>query len=192
MWGMAHRQLPVLWLMTDPELCAGPEVLRTLPRGAGVIFRHYDVPGRARLARSWRALAKAQNLVFLVAGDPRLAAAINADGFHAPEALIHRTATARRLMPWAIVTAAAHGPPGLVAAAQAGADAVLVSPVFATRSHPGAQPLGVVRFAALAQAAGLPVIALGGMNAATFPRLAGTPAIGFAAIDAFRSRPRIP
>jgi thiamine-phosphate pyrophosphorylase len=189
---MARRQLPVLWLMTDPERGAGPEVLRTLPRGAGVIFRHYGAPNRAAQARHWRDRAKAQGLVFLVAGDPRLAAAIKADGFHAPEALIHRTAIARRLMPWAIVTAAAHGMPGLVAAARAGADAVLVSPVFATRSHPGARPLGVVRFAALAQAAALPVIALGGMNAATFPRLAGIPAIGFAAIDAFRSRPRIP
>ncbi len=192
MTGMARRQLPVLWLMTDPERGGGPEVLDALPPGAGIIFRHYGVLGRAALASDWRDRAKARGVVFLVAGDPRLAAAIKADGFHAPEALVHRTAAARRLMPWAIVTAAAHGVPGLVAATRAEVDAVLISPVFATRSHPGARPLGAVRFAALARAATVPVIALGGMNAATFPRLAGTAAAGFAAIDAFRSPAKIP
>jgi thiamine-phosphate pyrophosphorylase len=46
-----------------------------------------------------------------------------------------------------------------------GADAVLLSPVFATRSHPDGQVLGPVRFRLLAQRASVPVIALGGMDA---------------------------
>jgi thiamine-phosphate pyrophosphorylase len=62
---------------------------------------------------------------------------------------------------------------------------VLVSPVFATRSHPGARGLGPLRFGMLAQRAGLPLIALGGMDRRRFARLAPLGAHGWAAIDAF-------
>ena len=51
------------------------------------------------------------------------------------------------------------------------ADAVLLSPVFATRSHPGAPSLGPLRFLLMAQKAALPVIALGGMTAQRAARL---------------------
>jgi len=51
------------------------------------------------------------------------------------------------------------------------ADAVLFSPVFATRSHPGAKTLGVVRFRLLARWSRVPVIALGGMDQAAARRL---------------------
>jgi thiamine-phosphate pyrophosphorylase len=45
------------------------------------------------------------------------------------------------------------------------ADAVLISPVFATASHPDAKLLGPARFRELAAHAQMPVIALGGMTA---------------------------
>jgi thiamine-phosphate pyrophosphorylase len=60
------------------------------------------------------------------------------------------------------------------------ADAVVLSPVFATRSHPGATPLGPLRFRLLARRAGLPVIALGGMDARRARRIGAT---RWAAID---------
>lgn len=59
------------------------------------------------------------------------------------------------------------------------ADAIVLSPVFATRSHPGVAPLGSVRFRLLAQRAATPVIALGGMTA----RRAAALGTGWAAID---------
>jgi thiamine-phosphate pyrophosphorylase len=52
----------------------------------------------------------------------------------------------------------------LAAAHRARADAVLLSPVFETRSHPGAKVLGPVRFRLIAARSRVPVIALGGMN----------------------------
>ena len=52
-----------------------------------------------------------------------------------------------------------------------GADAVLLSPVFPTRSHPGARTLGPLRFRLLAAHAAMPVIALGGMDQALAGRL---------------------
>jgi thiamine-phosphate pyrophosphorylase len=59
------------------------------------------------------------------------------------------------------------------------ADAILLSPVFPTRSHPGAPVLGPIRFRLLAQKAGPPVIALGGMT----PRRAAALGTAWAAID---------
>ena len=47
-----------------------------------------------------------------------------------------------------------------------GADAVMLSPVFPTRSHPGSEVLGPVRFQMLARLCSAPVIALGGMDVA--------------------------
>jgi thiamine-phosphate pyrophosphorylase len=177
--------LPSLWLMTDAA--RGGDIaaaMRALPRGAGVIFRHYEAQDREALARNMRALARERGLAFLVAGDIALAVRLRADGFHAPEALVHRIPAARRALPGGLVTAAAHGWRGLVAARRHGADAVVLSPVFATTSHPGAPALGPVRFAALASAAGLPVFALGGIDDGTAQRLAGMRVAGFAAIGA--------
>lgn len=183
---MRRPPLPTLWLMTDETRGDAAAAMHALPRGAGVVFRHYGAPDRAGLGRALRAIAASRGLVFLVAGDVKLAAALKADGFHAPEALIHRAGAARRMMPHGLVTAAAHGIPGLVAAEKAGVDAVLVSPVFATASHPGSRPLGVIRFAALARQAAMPVIALGGMSADNFTRLTGIAVSGYAAISALQ------
>ena len=62
------------------------------------------------------------------------------------------------------------------------ADAVLLSPVFPTRSHHGAQALGPLRFRLIAARAKLPVIALGGMDHRRAARLNWP---RWAAIDAF-------
>ncbi|MCX7864757.1 MAG: thiamine phosphate synthase, partial [Novosphingobium sp.] len=47
---------------------------------------------------------------------------------------------------------------------RARADAIVLSPVFSTRSHPGGKALGQARFRLLAARAQVPVIALGGMT----------------------------
>lgn len=61
--------------------------------------------------------------------------------------------------------ATAHDLRELGLAARLGADAVLLSPVFPTATHPGGAVLGPVRFRLLARQSPVPVIALGGMNA---------------------------
>ena len=60
------------------------------------------------------------------------------------------------------------------------AAAILLSPVHATATHPGAKPLGPVRFLLLAKRARMPVIALGGMTEQRFRSLQ---VYGWAAID---------
>jgi thiamine-phosphate pyrophosphorylase len=180
--GVVKRRLPPLILMTDTARLADPEAaIAGLPRGSAVILRHYDDPGREALGRRLRTLSRGAGVLLLVAGDARLAARLRADGLHLPEWMVRRAAGRRWPRPGWLVTAAAHSPAALWRAQRAGADAALLSPIFATASHPGAKPLGVLRFAAWCRAAPLPTYALGGITAETGRRLATSLAAGLAA-----------
>ncbi|WP_341893968.1 thiamine phosphate synthase [Ferrovibrio terrae] len=179
---------PVRWLVTDARRLPDPlPAIRRLQSGDGVLFRHYELAPvrRLALARQIAALCRRQGLVLLVAGDVRLARAVHADGLHLPQGLIGRAAAARRTG-LGQVTAAAHDAGAVRRAARAGVDAVLISPVFSTASHPGAAGLGALRFAALSMLArhlGLMVYALGGITAASARRLRHIPKKGTAAIQ---------
>jgi thiamine-phosphate pyrophosphorylase len=186
----SRGRLPPRWLVTDWRRLPDPlpAILR-LQRGDGVLFRHYELPPAERLALAQQVavLCRRRGLMLAVAGDARLARAVSADGLHLPQDLIEHAATARRTG-LRLVTVAAHDAAAIARAACSGADAVLISPVFATASHPGAAPLGVLRFAALATAAarrGMAVYALGGVTPAGFARLRQVPLTGYAAIGAF-------
>jgi len=63
-----------------------------------------------------------------------------------------------------------------------------VSPVFATRSHPGRPALGAEEAARLAGIAGCPAIALGGMDRARFRAVAAA-FHGYAGIDCWLKEP---
>lgn len=80
-------------------------------------------------------------------------------------ALAEATATRPR---W--LTAAVHNEQELAAATQLGADALLISPVQHTATHPGTAALGWPAFAALSRRAGRPCYALGGLGAADLSR----------------------
>jgi thiamine-phosphate pyrophosphorylase len=166
---MPRRQpLPRLWLMTDER--QGEKLwtaLERLPKGAGVVFRHYGLPPRERrrLFEKLRKVARRRRLLLLVAGG-----GLRGDGVHG------------RRGPgfW---SASAHNLNELKSAERLGAGLIFVSPAFATRSHPEARPLGPVRFALLAVQARVPVVALGGVNRSNARRL---PHIyGWAGIDAW-------
>ncbi|TFI59549.1 thiamine phosphate synthase [Sphingomonas parva] len=167
---MPRRQpLPRLWLMTDERL--GERLwaaLERLPRGAGVVFRYYSTPPRERrtLFAEVRRVARRRGLMLIVAGPRRLAG----DGVHNRQGRGLRTASAHDLRE-------------LRAAERAGAGLVFLSPVFPTRSHPGARPLGRARFGLIAGQARVPVVALGGVDARNARTLPG--AYGWAAIDAW-------
>ncbi len=177
--------LPPLWFMTDATRVADPVAAAgALPRGAGVILRDYEAPGRADLARRLVRLARQRGLVFLVAGDVSLAAAVGADGVHLPQWLIPRAGMIRRRHPRWLLTAAAHDRKALRRAASAGAHAAFVSPVFATASHPGAPHLGPAVLSALVRGCEMPVYALGGVDADSVRRLRGTGVAGVGVIGA--------
>jgi len=152
--------------------------LARLPRNSGVIFRHYAARERRALFERVRAIARKRRLVLVLAGTPRQAAAWRADGAHGRSP---HCSAARPLLR----TAPAHDAREVAASR---AHAVLLSPAFTTRSHAQARPLGPLRFAMLARSSSRPVVALGGMDARRFRRLAPLGAYGWAAIDALTAR----
>ncbi|MEC9345110.1 MAG: thiamine phosphate synthase [Pseudomonadota bacterium] len=175
--------------LPDPVAALG-----RLPAGAAVILRDAGHPEREAVARALRAATSRRGQVLLVSGDPELADRVRADGLHLPERDVGGAAarTWRRRNPHRLLSAAAHSLAALRRAAGSGCDVVLLSPVFPTASHPGAPALGPYRAAAMARSVGVPVLALGGVEAGTLGRLppvfAGIAAIGLFAI----LRPRLP
>jgi thiamine-phosphate pyrophosphorylase len=181
--------LPPLILMTDAVRLPDPmAAVAGLPRHSAVIVRHPDEGERGRLARRLVAPCRSLGLRLMIAADVRLAAdvrrGVDVGGLHLSEAMLRHGSRGWRLLrrPGWIVTAAAHSPAAVRAAVHAGVDAVLLSPVFPTASHPGATALGPLKFARLARQSPIPVYALGGVTAATAPRLTGSGAAGIAAI----------
>lgn len=179
---MHRRQpLPRLWMMTDERQGeALLPALERLPRGAGIVFRHYSLAprDRRRLFRQIRALARCRGLLLMLAGPPGLASAWGADGAHG-------IFGGKITPPHLLRSAPAHNMAELKAAEAAGADFLFISPIFATRSHPGAKPLGRHHLGLLARATRLPAIALGGMDADRAQSLAGYGIYGWGAIDAW-------
>lgn len=157
---MSRRQtfLAALWLVSDARNDAVLEaMLKRLPRGSGLIFRHYHLaPGerRARFAALAR-IARTRGHSVVLSGSARMARAWGADGAYGAPGLLAKGPALLRL-------ATVHSLTELAQARRA--DAVVLSPVFSTRSHPGAATLGPIRFRLVAIRARQPVIALGGVN----------------------------
>jgi len=149
--------LPHVWLVTDARNDTGLEAaLRRLPRGSGLIFRHYHLPAHERRARfeALARLARRRGHCVVFSGSAREARAWGADGAYGAAAVLGAGPALLRLV-------TVHSLREMARARRA--DAVLLSPVFPTRSHPGGRVLGPVRFRLMAGHARVPVIALGGM-----------------------------
>jgi len=162
-----RHPLPRVWLMTDERLGDRLwEALDRLPPGAGIVFRHYSLGRQERRALFTKVRERAPESVLVSAGG----FLAGADGVHNAPGPGLRTASAHNLRE-------------LRRAERRGAGLVFLSPVYATRSHPDAAALGPRRFARLAAQTRLPVVALGGMDAARFRTVRG--AYGWAGIDAW-------
>jgi thiamine-phosphate pyrophosphorylase len=152
--------------MTDERM--GDRLLPSiaaLPRGSGVIFRHYETPAKARrvVFDAVVKIARARRLVLLEGGVGH--------GRH-----------------WGAITAPVHSIPERIAAERSGAVALFISPVFPTQSHKGAPTLGRIKLGMMMRGAKCPVIALGGMTAARAKSLSLLGVYGWAGIDALTIR----
>ena len=165
-----------LVLMTDDRAADWARAVRALPPGSVVVVRARDAKQRLTQVRRLSGLA-----TLLIADDPQLAAQSGAAGLHLPEARMREAAHWRARFPHWIITSSAHSLRALMGAHSL--DAVFLSPVFATTSHPAARALTPVCAAFIAAHAPVPVYALGGVT----PRNAGLLGPSFSGIAAISS-----
>ena len=173
-----RQPLPNIWVISDARNDVVLEqALRRLPRGSGLVFRHYHLRVEERRDRfvALHTLCRGLGHVAVLSGDAGLARDWDADGIYGA---VDRLDPATGLLRLATV----HDALEIAAANDAGVDGLFLSPVFPTRSHPGAPHLGSERFRELAALAQAPVIALGGMDT---KRAAGLSWPRWGAIDAF-------
>jgi thiamine-phosphate pyrophosphorylase len=171
-----QQSWPRIWLMTDERM--GDRLWKAvdrLPNGTGIVFRHYSLPAdrRYELAARMAGTAKKRGLTLAIAGDVGLAKRAGAQ-------LVHNPARDAAGLAWSRSVHTLEE-----AETAKGAALVFVSPVYATRSHPGQEPLGPSLAAKIARAASAPAIALGGMDAQKFAQLERKGFYGWAGIDAW-------
>ena len=167
--------------MTDPRLDDQLlAAIQRLPAGSGIIFRHYHLSAgerRALFARVRRICVR-RGHILLLAGDASDVRAWHADGMHGRGhcrlPILH--------------SAPVHNAREIAEAKRLRADILFLSPLRATRSHPGARPLGPIRFSRLARLCHpAKVIALGGMTRGEAAKWSRYDVHGWAAIDVFIS-----
>ena len=131
------QELPHLWLLSDARNDAVlEEALERLPDGSGFVFRHYHLPTGQRRERyeMLRSICRSKMHLIMLSDEPDKARAWEADGVYGPPARMTNAAPMLRI-------ATGHDEAEIAAAEAIGANAVMLSPVFPTRSHPGAPTL---------------------------------------------------
>ena len=184
----ARKSLPTLLFFTDPVRSPDPEAIAArLPKGAAVVFRTFGAPDAIERGARLKAIARRRGLILLIGQDAVLAARLGADGVHLPERLAWRARRLKAAHPRWIITAAAHSAVAARRALDAGADAAVVSTVFASRSASAGRPMGAVRLALLVRRVNGPVYGLGGIDNKKARLLKDTGLVGLAAVDGLES-----
>jgi thiamine-phosphate pyrophosphorylase len=193
----AHLPIPdpPLLMVTDRRQAHRPlpEIVAAAVKAGcrWISVREKDLPAdeQALLARSLIPVTRAQGAKLTVHGEASLAAAAGADGVHLPAgsdpAAARALLGAQKLIGLSIhtVTEAEGIDPACI-------DYVLAGPAFETASKPGYGPeLGRKGLSAIARAARVPVLAIGGVNTA---RVAELMAAGAAGVGVMGSIMRAP
>ncbi len=185
---VAAARLPEFCPIVDGDSGRAEAVLERLCAQG---FRLAQLRAKRLSDQSYRDLARRavdycrpRGLDLLLNAEPPWVIETGAAGVHLPSRRL--MALQERPLPeefW--VAASCHGPEEIRRAEGIGVDFIVLSPVLATPSHPDAEPLGWPRFGALAQAANLPVFALGGMSPAHLAQARRFGAQGVAGIRGF-------
>lgn len=180
--------LPPFVFVTDERRTPDPKQFITqLPPGSGVLFRHYTCPKRNELALSLRSICDVLSLSLIIADDLQLAIDVKADGLHLPEYRLK--SPSYNIFKWrrtnnVFLTAATHSSQTTLRALRLQVDAVFLSPIFRSLSHPEVRPLGLMRFMRICNTTNIPIYALGGITDQSAKRLPSSGAVGVAAIGA--------
>jgi len=181
--------IPSLVLVTDRRATSGRELVDVVQAALdgglpAVQLRDKDLSGRAlfELAERLRETTRRAGAVLLVNERVDVAAAVGADGVHLGGGALP-VEVARSLMPaGSLVGESVHS---AAEAAASDADFVCFGPVHDTPAKRGfGPPQGLARLRDAVRAAHAPVLAIGGVDAASVPGIRGVGAAGVAVIRA--------
>jgi thiamine-phosphate diphosphorylase len=192
-----HRRWPARPLMlVTPGWCRPGEEARTeallqqveaaLEGGVNVVqLREHALPAGEllRLARRLRGLCGHQALL-LINDRADVALLSGADGVHLGVAGLPAGPVRQLLPPSMLVGCSVHSVDEARQAELEGADYILAGTVFASGSHPGAEPAGPELLRALATRLRVPVMAIGGVTAENAGECLAAGATGVATISA--------
>ena len=182
------NKLPKIIMIFDDEVFDKKKLLNLkIPKESAFLLRSYKAKERKKIAKQLLKFCKVKKLKLLIASDIKLAEEINANGVHFPEYMIKK----RNKINWCviknikskknwIITTAAHNLQTLKKVENFDIDAVLLSPVFPSKSHPNSKNLGINKFVKIIKKTKLPIYALGGINIKNVKSLVETDIIGYA------------
>lgn len=181
-----------LYLVLDHDLCGGPAAMVRTARvaaenGATVVqLRAPDWKKRQWLetALELKAVLAPFDVPLIINDHVDIALAVDADGVHVGQDDLAVAETRRLIGPGKILGLSVSNAAEL-AAVPAGVDYLGIGPVYPTGTKPhAAAATGVAVFGELVVAAGLPVVAIGGINAGNLAPLFAAGTLGVAVVSA--------
>lgn len=181
------NHLPALLLMTDSERLPDPApYIPFLPKGSAIIIRAKQTTEKIKQIKALKQACKKQRVLILVSDSPKLALRYRLDGVHFSEKKLLSMGPKENRPNW-LTTCAIHNLKSLKAAEKLNITAGLVSPCFATQSHPGQKSLFLWQRKRLMASPKVRFYALGGVNKRTGALLYGEKIVGFAGISSLLS-----
>ena len=188
-----------LYVVTDETLgrgCSHAEIARLACAGGADAIQLRDkccsMRDLCRAGRKIRVITRASGTLFIVNDRLDVALSCGADGVHLGQGDL-RVDVARQIAPRPFIIGISAGTVAeAVAAEQAGADYVVLSPVFSTTSKDNAGPgQGLVVLREMKGAVSVPVLAIGGISRNNVSSVIGAGADGVAVISAVVGQPDI-
>jgi thiamine-phosphate diphosphorylase len=186
------------YAIVDPAHCGGRSPVdvaeQVLAGGAAVLqlrMKEGSDRERAQLARALRARARAAAVPFVVNDRADLALLVDADGLHLGQDDLS-VADARVLLGARQVGVSTHDAEQARQAVRDGADLIGFGPVFDTQTKERPDPtVGLATLAEVCRAAGVPVVAIGGLTAQRAQQAYAAGATWVAAISAVTGAPDV-
>ena len=183
--------VPCLALVTDLRLCRDVDdlvdrVARAVEGGVDLVqLREKELPGGPllRLAERLRRIT-AGSAVLFVNDRVDVALTCGADGVQLGEVGIPVAAARRASRDSLLIGRSVHSVEGARTAEQAGADLLVAGAVFATGSHPAAEPAGPQMLSRIAAKTGVPFLGIGGIDTENIGQVIDAGAAGAAVISA--------
>jgi thiamine-phosphate pyrophosphorylase len=188
---------PDLYLVTDRAMCAGLGIERVVAEavagGVTMVQLRDDAtpaPDLVDLARRLVALLAPVAVPLIVNNRLDVALAAGAHGLHVGQTDTPPAEARRRLGPGPILGLSITDPAQIAAVDPGAVDYLGVGPIFATSTKPDAAPaMGLAGLAAARAATALPIVAIGGIDAASATAVIRAGADGLAVVSALCAAP---